>query len=117
MKRTLLATAVAGMLYAGMASAASAAKQKDPPCSINPAQVSVGQNYTVSVSGLPALSPINIVITNANGTTMSPLGSTPDGSFALTESSSVAGTTTYQFTGLIKQNNTQVYSSCSVSAS
>jgi hypothetical protein len=56
-------------------------------------------------------------VTDPNGnTTGSPLGSTPDGNFALDESSSSAGTWTYVFSGPTKNNNTQIYATCSVDA-
>lgn len=106
------ATVLAGAAVAPHTHAAS--RKADPPCSISPASVSMGQSYIVSVSGLPILSPINLVVTDAQGTTASPLGSTPDGTFNLSESSSVAGTTTYQFTGPFKNSNTTVYANCSV---
>ena len=106
------ATVVAGV---AVAPHAFAAPHKDPPCSISPSAVAVGQMYVVSVAGLPALSPINLVVANAQGTTASPLGSTPDGTFNLSEMSPVAGTTSYQFTGPFKNSNTTVYASCSVS--
>jgi hypothetical protein len=91
-------------------------RKNDPPCTISPSPVAVGQEYVVSVSGLPTDTAINIWVTDANGTVGRPLGSTADGSFALTESSSVAGTTTYAFSGPEK-HNTFVYSTCSVEAS
>ena len=101
-------------------SAAFAARpaKKDPPCSINPNPVSVGQTYVVSASGLPIGTAVNLWVSDPSGKTWgSPLGSTPDGSFNLNESSSSAGTWTYVFSGPAKNNNTTVYSSCSVNAS
>jgi len=92
--------------------------KKDPPCSVNPNPVSVGQTYVVSASGLPLDTALNLWVTDPSGKTWgSPLGSTPDGSFNLNESSSSAGTWTYMFSGPTKNNNTTVYSSCSVNAS
>jgi hypothetical protein len=73
----------------------------------------------VSVSGLPIGVPINLWITDPSGSTSgSPLGSTGDGSFALNESASSAGSWKYSFSGATKNNpsTTVVYSSCSVEA-
>ncbi len=72
-----------------------ASKHKtDPSCSISPNPSAANATYVVSASGLPALSAINLKVTYGNGTvTMSPLGSTPDGTFAMNESSPVTGTT------------------------
>jgi hypothetical protein len=105
------------MLYGGLATVAHAAPRKaDPPCSINPSSVVVGQSYTVSASGLPTMTPLNLFVTNALGTTGTPLGSSTTGTFNWTDSTTVTGTTTYEFTGVVK-NNTTVYSSCSVTVS
>ncbi len=107
-------------LTAVIATAAFAGRpaKKDPPCSINPSPVSVGQTYVVSASGLPIGTAVNLWVTDPSGNTSgSPLGSTPDGSFNLNESSSSAGKWTYTFSGPTKNNNTTMYSSCSVDAS
>jgi hypothetical protein len=86
-------------------------------CSVNPAAAAVGATYVVSATGLPTGSAINIWVTAPDGsTTGEPLGSTPDGTFNLNETSPSAGTWTYQFTGPTKHNTT-VYGSCSVSVS
>ena len=96
----------------------AASKHKDPSCAVTPNTAAVNTTYVVSANGLPTLSPINLIVKYGNGTvTMSPLGSTPDGTFNLNESSTVSGTATYEFTGLIRNNNTQIYSRCSVTVS
>ncbi len=83
--------------------------KSDAPCSISPSPTAVGEVYVVSA--------INLWVTDPSGTTAgSPLGSTPDGTFALNESSSSAGTWTYVFSGPTKNNNTQIYATCSVDA-
>jgi hypothetical protein len=78
--------------------AAFAAKPKtDPPCSI-PSPAAVGETYVVSVSGLPTGVPINLWITDPSGSTSGyPLASTGDGSFALSQSASSAGSWKYSF--------------------
>jgi hypothetical protein len=116
MKRTGLAVLMAAALVVAISGPAGAARKNvDPPCSINPNPAAVGQTYVVSVSGLPTGTAINLWVTDPNGnTTGSPLGSTPDGTFNLNESSSFAGNWTYAFSGPVKQN-TVVYSTCSVS--
>ena len=92
-----------------------ASHKADPTCTASPNPSAVNATYVVSASGLPVLSAINLIVKYGNGTvTVSPLGSTPDGTFNLNESSSVAGTTTYQFTGLIRNNNTKIYATCAV---
>ncbi len=71
----------------------------------------------VTATGLPTMSAVNLWVTDPSGsTTGSPLGSTPDGTFALNESSSSAGTWTYMFSGPTKNNGMQIYASCSVDA-
>ena len=117
MKRLLAGLAVAGGVLVGAAPGTAFAHRADPPCTITPAAVAVGQTYVVSVSGLPALSAINLWVTTPGGVTSgSPLGSTPNGSFNLDESSSSAGTWTYAFSGPTG-HNMQVYATCSVTAS
>ena len=89
----------------------------DPPCTISPSPAAVGEVYILSVTGLPAMSTINLFVTDPLGNvTGSPLGETPDGTFAMNEWSTLPGTTTYQFTGPVRNNNTQVYATCSVDA-
>lgn len=110
-------TAAIAALSLGIPGAAAAGRHQDPPCSISPNPAAVGATYLVSVSGLPTGTAINLWITAPDGTkTGSPLGSTPDGTFNLNESSSHAGQWTYAFSGPVKQN-TVVYSTCSVTAS
>jgi len=117
--RIILSAAMLGLVIAAMSTTGSgvllAAHKADPACSISPNPAALGATYVVAARGLPALSPINLIVSSAGGTTISPLGSTPDGTFALNESSAVAGTTTYQFAGLIRKN-TQIYATCSVAA-
>jgi hypothetical protein len=111
---------VAGIVLALVTAATSYARSprhSDPACSINPSPAAVGQIYVVSVSGLPTDTAINLWVTDPSGNTVGrPLGSTPDGTYNLNESSSSAGTWTYAFSGPVKQN-TVIYSSCSVAAS
>ncbi len=117
MGRVIVTIMTVAMLCMGMATGVQAASHKlDPPCSISPSPAAVGQTYVVSVSGLPTSTAINLWVTDPSGqTTGSPLGSTPDGTFNLNESSSSAGTWTYAFSGPTK-NNTVVYATCSVQA-
>ena len=120
----MFAAAIASLLLVGATTSALAdphngggPHRSEPPCSISPNPAAVGAVYVVSATGLPALSAINLWVTDPSGnTTGSPLGSTPDGTFALNESSSSAGTWTYMFSGPTKNNNTQIYSTCSVDA-
>jgi hypothetical protein len=123
LKRAILAAATAGVLLALGAIVAQAdphngggPHKSDPTCSISPSPADVGAIYVVSVTGIPTDTAINIWVTDSTGTVGRPLGSTPDGTFNLNESSQVAGTTTYSFSGPVK-NNMQVYATCSVDAS
>jgi hypothetical protein len=87
-------------------------------CSVNPGSVAVGDWYVVSASGLPTDTAVNLWVTDPSGGTVGrPLGSAPDGTFNLNESSSSAGVWTYTFSGPTKTNNTAVYATCSVTAS
>ena len=110
-----LVAAASAALFAHPALAATHQKS-DPPCVINPSPAPVGSPYTVSASGLPTGTAINLWVTTPAGVTSgSPLGSTPDGTFNLQESSSSAGTWTYVFTGPTG-HNMQTYATCSISA-
>jgi hypothetical protein len=104
--------------FGALTSVPVASKHKaDTSCSVSPNPSAVNATYVVSAHGLPALSAINLIVRYGNGTTTaSPLGSTPDGTFNMNESSPVAGTTTYEFTGLTR-NNTQIYATCAVTIS
>jgi hypothetical protein len=123
LKRIVLAAATASILLVGSGASAQAdpnvgggPHKADASCSISPNPATVGETYVLSATGLPALSPINLFVTDPQGNvTGSPLGDTPDGTYAMNESSALAGTTTYQFTGLVR-NNTQIYATCSVVA-
>ena len=95
---------------------AASRRHSDPPCTVSASSVAVGETYWLSASGLPTGIAINLWVNDATGTSGSPLGSTTDGTFRMQESSRVAGTTTYAFSGPTKQNSTFVYSTCSVEA-
>ena len=111
---------VAAVFLVGPALAAKG-RHADPPCTISTGSTAaVGQVYVVSMSGLPTGTAVNLWVTDPNGNTSgSPLGSTPDGTFNLNESSPFAGQWTYTFSGPTKNNSssTVVYGSCSVTAS
>jgi hypothetical protein len=87
----------------------------DSGCSVSSETVDVGQTYVVSAWGIPTDTAVNLWVTVDGVTSGSPLGSTPDGTFNLNESSSVAGVTTYTFSGPTRKHMT-VYGTCSVSA-
>ena len=101
----------------GMVHVASATPSKSgPKCWVSPNPVAVGQTYVVSAGGLPTGTAINLWVTDPSGNTSgSPLGSTPDGTFNLEESSSSAGTWTYAFSGPVKKHMSP-YATCSVDA-
>jgi hypothetical protein len=112
----LVASGLAVAVAPALAGKSGPANRTDPPCNISPSPAAVGQGYVVSVSGIPIGTPVNLWVTDPSGsTTGNPLGSTPDGTFNLEESSSVAGTWTYAFSGPTK-NRTTVYATCSVKA-
>ena len=102
-------------LIAPMSIIAAASHKTPSGCSVNPASADVGETYVVSAWGIPTGTAVNLWVSADGVTTGSPLGSTPDGTFNLNESSSTAGVTTYTFSGPTKRHMT-VYGSCSVSA-
>jgi len=116
MRRILLLALATVVLAAIPQTTGAAPRKKDPPCSVSVDPVTVGQTYVVLATGLPVGAPINLFVTEGGQTVGRPLGSTPDGTFALNEASGVAGTTTYEFTGPVRPN-IRVYSSCSVQVS
>ena len=92
----------------------AASHKSGSSCAISPNPAAVDATYVVSATGLPTGTAVNLWVTSPDGsTTGSPLGSTPDGTFNLDETSATAGTWTYQFTGPTK-HNTVVYGTCSV---
>jgi len=105
------------VLGATAGQAAPHGQKGDPSCAITPSSAVVGQIYLVGAGGLPTATAINLWVTDPSGaTTGSPLGSTPDGTFNLNESSGSPGTWTYAFSGPVK-NHMDVYATCSVSVS
>jgi hypothetical protein len=113
----VMAVSIVALVVPLATASAGSRKHSDPPCEISASSVAVGETYWVSASGLPTGLAINLWITDSTGTTGSPLGSTTDGTFHMQESSKVAGTTTYAFSGPTKVHSTFVYSTCSVEAS
>jgi hypothetical protein len=100
----------------GTAGAAGGGQRQDSGCSVSPNPSDVGATYVVSAWGLPIGSAINLWVTDPTGhMDGSPLGSTPDGTFNLDESSQMPGTTTYAFSGPVK-NHMKWYGTCSVEA-
>jgi len=118
MKRTVVVMLAAAFLGGTVqVSLAAPHRRVDPPCSIDPSSAAVGATYVVSATGIPTATAINLWITDPGGnTTGSPLGSTPDGSFNLNESSGSVGTWTYAFSGPVR-NHMDVYAVCSIDAS
>ena len=115
MKRiAIVALAVLG----GFAGVAKAGKSAVPWCSINPIEAAVGQGYVVHAEGLPILVPINVWVIRPDGTVAgSPLGSTPNGTFSLSEASDSPGVWTYAFSGVVRgKGNMNVYATCSMQA-
>jgi hypothetical protein len=112
---TLVAVIGLVALIVPFSSVAAASQKSDPGCSVSPALVGVNTSYTVSAWGLPTRTGINLWVTENGVTTGSPLGGTWDGTFNLSESSSVAGTITYAFSGPTK-NHMTVFATCSVDA-
>lgn len=106
----------AALLVPFAASSAASRRPSHPPCTIGASSVAVGETYLLGVSGLPTGLAINLWVTDSTGTTVTPIGSTSDGTFNFQESSKVAGITSYAFTGPTKQKTT-TYSTCSVTAS
>src|SRR5258707_557855 len=90
LRRLMLAAAISSLLLVGGATTASAdphnaggPHRSEAPCTISPSPAAVGQVYVVTATGLPMRSAVNLWVTDPTGsTTGSPLGSTPDGTFA-----------------------------------
>ncbi len=117
MKSVFVVLMTATIVAAGAQAGLAASHRVDPVCTISPNPAAVGATYVVSASGIPTGTAINLWVTDPSGaTTGSPLGSTPDGTFGMNESSASAGLWTYAFSGPVKQH-TDVYASCSVAAS
>ena len=91
-------------------------KYGDPPCTTSATAVTVGETFWLNVDGLPTGTAINLWVTDSRGTSGSPLGGTPDGSFHMQEAAAVAGTTTFTFSGP-QRGNMAIYATCSVEAS
>lgn len=85
-------------------------------CAADPSSAAVNATYLVSAWGLPTRVAINLWVTHDGTTTGRPLGSTPDGTFNLDESSSTSGVWTYTFSGPTKKKHTAIYATCSVTA-
>jgi len=98
-------------------------------CSISPAQVVLDQVWTVSASGLPTSSAVNMIITfPSGGQSIGPITVAPNGTFTTTGNSNMSaswgfiapeqtGTYTYQFVGKIRWpygTYKQSYGTCSV---
>jgi hypothetical protein len=96
--------------------AASSHHGTNSGCAVSPSRADVGETYVVNAWGIPTGTAVNIWVTDPNNTTVGrPLGSTPDGTFNLDESSAFAGTWTYAFSGPTK-NHMTMYGTCSVDA-
>jgi hypothetical protein len=116
-KRAIVLLAASSSLLLGtMAGVGQAAKPQAASCWMDPSTAPVGQDYLVHAAGLPKLTAINIWITEPDGTVIGrPLGTTPDGTFDLWESSDSAGTYEYAFSGPTKPN-TKMLADCSMDA-
>jgi hypothetical protein len=116
MKRDFIVVAAAAFVVLGaQASFAASHYQKgDPGCRITPYEAQVNETYVVTAYGIPMDTAINLWVTAPDETTTgSPLGSTPDGTFNLNESSGQSGHWTYTFSGPTKPH-TQVFATCSL---
>jgi hypothetical protein len=98
-------------------------------CSISPGQVALDQVWTVSASGLPTGSTVNMIITFPNGAqSTGPITVASNGSYTTTGNSNMSatwgfiapeqhGTYTYQFVNRVKWpagTFTQSFAKCSV---
>jgi hypothetical protein len=104
-----------GVIAAPLGMMAAASRHTDNSgCAISTSAADVGEAYVVSAWGIPTGTAVNIWVTDPNDTTVGrPLGSTPDGTFNLKESSDSAGTWTYAFSGPTKKHMTW-YGTCAV---
>jgi hypothetical protein len=116
MKRDFIVIAAAAFVVLGAQAgfAASHSHKADPGCRISPSTAQVNETYVVSAYGIPTDTAVNLWVTAPDATTTgSPLGSTPDGTFNLNESSGWSGQWTYTFSGPTKPH-TEVFATCSV---
>lgn len=118
MKQTALTAAVVVAALLTIVSTAGAAK-RDPACSVSPASVSSGQDYTVSAFGLPGGN-VNLVVTVPDGTTMtSAIGSSNgrwSGTYTAPSWNGETGTYSYRFVGKVTWpagTYSTVYATCS----
>jgi hypothetical protein len=92
--------------------------QHDGSCSINPNPATLNQSYTISATNLPTVDPVWLIANSPTGdSTVSPVAVNPDGTASVTTSSAVAGTWTYDFSGLQTNNKYGTVASCAMSMS
>jgi hypothetical protein len=137
MRRKNAAVAAVAILSALALALVPAALAKGKPgprsassgCSISPGQVVLDQVWTVSASGLPTKSTVNMIITfPSGGQSTGPITVASDGTYTTTGDSNMSaswgfiapeqtGTYTYQFVGRVKWpagTFTKLYANCSV---
>jgi hypothetical protein len=121
------AAVVISLIVAGaFATVASANKPAGAQCWSTPNQVALGENYTVSASGLPNGGALNLIVVRPDGNTLtSPVTST-DGSYSLAPSSgaiflaSQTGSYTFAFVGKVSWPSgdaNKIYATCSMQVS
>ncbi|PYQ63712.1 MAG: hypothetical protein DMF54_15960 [Acidobacteria bacterium] len=91
-----------------------ASKHKDPPCTISPSTVAVNQAYTISATRLPTIDPVYLIVTPPSGSSsVTPVPVSSTGTWSGIESSGLAGTWTYTFSGLQTNNTYGAVATCS----
>jgi hypothetical protein len=119
MKRLLLAMTVTAGLFGGIMTTAHAAPHNGLPsatgCTISAGTVALGDAYTVRAAGLPTTAPVYLLVAPpGSASTVSEVYVSATGAWAGTEASSLAGTWTYTFSGLMPNNKYGTVASCSV---
>ncbi|MEP6892809.1 MAG: hypothetical protein ABI927_03420 [Gaiellaceae bacterium] len=119
-KAALLFTSLiaAGSLAAG----ASANKPADAQCWSTPNQIAVGDSYSVTASGLPTNSPLNLVVFYPDGSRLTTPATSTDGAYSLQSSGSSiqaaqAGSYSFKFVGKVSWPSgtwNKEYASCSM---
>src|SRR5712691_2702513 len=108
-----------------LAASAAANKPASGQCWTSSSQVSLGESYTLSASGLPSGGPLNLVVTYPNGNALTSPFTSTDGAFSAQSSSggvvqaSQVGTYTFKFVGKVSWPSgswNKEYATCSMQA-
>ena len=112
MKRGIVSALAVTLVVLAATGAHAAPTAKDGRCWADPGTVEMGQHYVLHATQLPTDKPLNVWITDANGTVGYPFGMSYDGTEAWDETASIHGTTAYTVSGAVR-GNMKIYATCS----